>query len=291
MCPTCGHEDMICDDFAQHMGTKHAVQLRSNDEIRAYIKSVGAFRKLSFCFECQWRNSSDSLMRDHKLAHELERKKADDRRRPAKTTPLVEQFVRAVKLDAAEREERKKCDDWDEVERNRPAPVLVKDVVAAQGATGGDDAASVSCFDDPDEHRLPYVPFFPNLQGDLLPASLGVQMPRLRVYLREVPSPGVYHVVDVTGKKRTRVDITIHYANPDKYSWPPRASRWNAKGFKLEATLLSTKTRPATALAILYVEDVPAKGSYRLVAHDGDIAYTTAIFFSDRALYSDTTTK
>ena len=55
--------------------------------------------------------------------------------------------------------------------------------------------------------------------------------------------------------------------------------------------MLSTRTRPATALAILYVEDVPAKGAYRLVAYDGDQTYTTAVFFSDHALYSDTTQK
>ena len=84
-------------------------------------------------------------MRDHKLAHELERKRADDRKQPTRTKPLVEQFVKVVKLDAAEQEEQK-CDDWDDAERNRPAPVLVKDVVAVQGATGG-------------EHRLLNVPF------------------------------------------------------------------------------------------------------------------------------------
>ena len=72
----------------------------------------------------------------------------------------MEQFVRVVKPDAAAREEQKKCDDWDDVERNRPVPVLVKDVVTVQRAAGENDADRVFSFDDPDEHQLLNVPFF-----------------------------------------------------------------------------------------------------------------------------------
>ena len=82
------------------MGAKHSVQLRSSDDMRAYMKTVGAFRKMSYCLECHWRNSSDSFMRDHKLAHELERKKTEGWKQPNWTTPLEEQFVKTVKLDA-----------------------------------------------------------------------------------------------------------------------------------------------------------------------------------------------
>ena len=68
-CDTCEHEDVICDDFADHMSKKHQVLLNSMEEIRGFTRTVGAFRKLNYCHNCGWRNSSSHAMRQHKETH------------------------------------------------------------------------------------------------------------------------------------------------------------------------------------------------------------------------------
>ena len=68
-CDACGHEDVICDDFADHMSKKQQMLLESMEDIRAFTRTVSAFRKLNYCHNCGWRHSSSHAMREHKATH------------------------------------------------------------------------------------------------------------------------------------------------------------------------------------------------------------------------------
>ena len=43
-CDVCQHEDVICDDFADHMSKKHQVFLDSVEATRAFTRTVSAFK-------------------------------------------------------------------------------------------------------------------------------------------------------------------------------------------------------------------------------------------------------
>ena len=51
------------------MSKKHQVLLDSMEDIRAFTRTVGAYRKLNYCHNCGWRHSSSHTMREHKATY------------------------------------------------------------------------------------------------------------------------------------------------------------------------------------------------------------------------------
>ena len=68
-CDAYGHNDVICDDFADQKSKKHHVLLDSMEAVRAFTRSIAAFRKLNYCHNCIWRHKSSHAMREHKATH------------------------------------------------------------------------------------------------------------------------------------------------------------------------------------------------------------------------------
>ena len=68
-CDVCLHQDVVIDDFIDHMYRIHAVQVTSGEQARSYLHSVPPFTRLSYCSTCGVRNSSNIVMRRHINSH------------------------------------------------------------------------------------------------------------------------------------------------------------------------------------------------------------------------------
>ena len=221
----CDHEDVICDDFADHMSKKHQVLLDSMEEIRAFTRTVGAFRKLNYCQNCGWRNSSSHAMRQHKATHSTAgiipatpARSAPPTTRPAEaasseavTTPLPPTgIVTEEQREAQIREEDQyQLDNYGERRRVKYNANPLQDA---------ERAASMS-YDEPAAAQYRRCPFGVNVrcEGDLLPARQGPVVVRRRVYADRIQFPGLYCLMEVPeGEPVMRVDVVFHPNHPTR---------------------------------------------------------------------------
>ena len=72
-CDVCLHQDVVIDDFVDHMFNVHNVTVTSGEQSRVYLHTVPPFARLSYCSTCGVRNSSNIIMRrlisSHNSAH------------------------------------------------------------------------------------------------------------------------------------------------------------------------------------------------------------------------------
>ena len=294
-CDTCEHEDVICDDFADHMSKKHQVLLNSMEEIRGFTRTVGAFRKLNYCHNCGWRNSSSNAMRQHKATHTTAGVIPATPATPALPTTRP---AEAANLDAdttpppptgivtdEQREERIREEDRQQLEIYGERRRIQYNVNPLQEA---ERAAGIG-YDEPAVAQYRGCPFGMRVQceGDLLPARHGPVFVRRRIYANSVPFPGLYRLIEMPeGGVVMRVDVVFHPNHPDKTAWPPRASAWNTLGMDYEVALMTTRTRPATVPVVAYFEELPNRGEFELLCmRDGGCE--ARLYISDDAVFRD----
>ena len=58
-CDVCLHQDVVIDDFVDHMFNVHNVTVTSGEQSRVYLHTVPPFARLSYCSTCGVRNSSN----------------------------------------------------------------------------------------------------------------------------------------------------------------------------------------------------------------------------------------
>ena len=291
-CDVCQHEDVICDDFADHMSKKHQVLLESMEAIRAFTRTVGAFRKLNYCHNCGWRHSSSHTMREHKATHTtagiIPATSAPPTTRPAEaagseavTTPppsvgIVTNEQRDVRVGE---EDQYQLENFGERRRIRYNANPLQDVERAAGVG----------YDEPAAAQYQRCPFSVNVkcEGNLLPARYGPEFVRRRVYADRVPFPGLCRLMEMPeGNLVMRVDVVFHPNHPDKMAWPPRASAWNALGMAYEVAQTTTRTRLATVPVVAYFKELPHRGDFELLCiRDGECE--ARLYISDDAVFRE----
>ena len=115
-------------------------------------------------------------------------------------------------------------------------------------------------------------------EGDLLPARQGPVFVRRRIYADRVPFFGLYRLIEMPeGGVVMRVDVVFHPNDPDKTTWPPRASAWNTLGMDYEVALMTARTRPAT-VPVVALKSYRTEATTNYCARGTEIAKPDCIF-------------
>ena len=64
-CDACHYQDIVVDDFIEHVRRKHNRRLSTGDAMRHLERNRQSFVRLSYCFMCGIRHRSDIWIRAH----------------------------------------------------------------------------------------------------------------------------------------------------------------------------------------------------------------------------------
>lgn len=277
-CDICEHQDVICDDFRDHMKIKHQVDVGTDGQINKFIRrGVGAFKKLLFCRECCWRNSSESKLRFHKRQNHLTPPSATtlsagsqtgngNLNRPAVVTKTAEP----------------KAETGPSGERHGGASLAQASVQNSKlepYIQGDEDCNNL------DVMRDRHIEFISWVQGDFMPTGPNVRFLRAKLYVDREPSPGTYELIPDRGGEKWKIDIVYHYMDPRRFTRDSRYTEWNHEGYPYELYMTTTQYQPATVPIIIYMSAVPPNGYYSLLKTKSQESLARA-YVSDSYLFS-----
>lgn len=283
-CRHCAHQDIICDDFRDHLKIQHDVDTNIETDaklIEDYWREVGTFKKLLFCRECWWRNSSETKMREHKRKQHQPASKARPTTSPAAPPPTNGSTQKPVATPASST-----------VNKGAASSVgaSVTGEASAQASTTTTNSCP-SCFchrsdcNNLDEMRNREIDFDIWMHGDFMPTGPNVKFVRSKLFLDCEPHPGTYEMIPDSPGERPKLDIVYHYLEPRRFSRGPRYTSWNEERYPYELFMMTTRTQPSTVPIVVYATTVPPMGYYSLMK-TGSTQAAAQAYIGDRFLYS-----
>jgi len=255
-CDHCGHQDVVIDDFCDHLSAKHDVAVDLDFETAGYTVATPRFTRLSYCHTCGWRNSSANNVKVHKAARHPPPPGFAPRSGPrvAISAGLARPLLAPPSAFITPRHQLPPI-----------APHLFRNnggyqqrAIVARNDNIHEDRARVAL------RRQPFPVF---LWGDVVPNKPGVTFYKVRVYMSCEPTPGLYGIQGPGGVAQ----MTICYHAQDlRWSQNPTSFVDNAREHDpYMAFMMTAHTTPASLTIKAYFNRLlECCGAYDICRYD-----------------------